>query len=111
MSSLGDHGPVCLAGRLSHLRRLCLLAEYARVVFLDTTISDVINKAIWEEWSTSEPNTEDILFAEYDSTGPGVEDADRPSFVTILTASEAAAYTISNVLGSDYTDWVDTSYL
>lgn len=85
--------------------------DYARVVFLDTSIDSVINNAIWEQWSTSTSNTDHILFAEYDSTGPGVSDADRPSFATLLTSTEAAEYSIGDVLGSDYSDWVDTSYL
>ena len=37
--------------------------------------------------------------------------ADRPPFATILNESEAVQYTISNTLGNDYADWVDTDYL
>lgn len=57
------------------------------------------------------PNTDHILFAEYNSTGPGVSGASRPSFSTILTSSQASAYTISSTVGSDYASWVDTTYL
>ncbi|KAI5124666.1 hypothetical protein M0805_004274 [Coniferiporia weirii] len=86
-------------------------ADYARVVFLNTVIGSQLNKAVWSQWSTSEPNTDHILFAEYNSTGPGVVDAVRPSFATILTSNEASDYTISTTVGSDYADWVDTDYL
>ncbi|KAJ5723881.1 hypothetical protein N7488_001916 [Penicillium malachiteum] len=81
-------------------------SEYARVVFQNTYLSDVINSAGWEEWSTSEPNTEDVLFGEYDNSGDGAEGT-RASFATTLSA----AMTISDILGSDYEDWVDTSYI
>ena len=70
-----------------------------------------LNKAIWSEWSSSNPMTDHILFAEYQSTGPGVSGASRPSFATILTQSEADQYTIASTVGSDYSSWVDTSYL
>lgn len=37
-------------------------SEYARVVFQSTSMTDVINSAGWSEWSTTEPNTEDVYF-------------------------------------------------
>ncbi|KAJ5126651.1 hypothetical protein N7448_007430 [Penicillium atrosanguineum] len=80
--------------------------EYARVVFQKTTLSDAINSAGWIEWSTSEPNTEDVLFGEYDNSGDGSEGT-RASFAEKLTS----AIKITTILGSDYEDWVDTSYL
>ncbi|OKL57862.1 Pectinesterase [Talaromyces atroroseus] len=80
--------------------------EYARVVFQYTSMTDVINSAGWIEWSSSEPNTEDVLFGEYDNTGAGSEGT-RASFATTLSAP----IEISTILGDDYADWVDTSYL
>ncbi|PAV22414.1 carbohydrate esterase family 8 [Pyrrhoderma noxium] len=85
--------------------------DYAKVVFKNTVINTELNKAIWSEWSSSNPMTDHILFAEYQSTGPGVSGASRPSFATILTQSEADQYTIASTVGSDYSSWVDTSYL
>ncbi|KAJ5948790.1 hypothetical protein N7454_002097 [Penicillium verhagenii] len=79
---------------------------YARVVFQKTVLSDVINSAGWEKWSTSEPNTADVLFGEYDNSGDGSEGT-RASFAEKLSA----AVTITSILGSSYEDWVDTSYL
>ncbi|KAJ5100460.1 hypothetical protein N7456_006512 [Penicillium angulare] len=81
-------------------------SEYARVVFQNTVLSDVINSAGWVEWSSSEPNTEDVLFGEYDNSGDGAEGT-RASFAETLSA----AVTIESILGSDYEDWVDTSYI
>ncbi|KAF3760479.1 family 8 carbohydrate esterase [Cryphonectria parasitica EP155] len=83
-------------------------SEYARVVFQDTTMSDVINSAGWAEWSSSEPNTEDVLFGEYDNTGDGAEGT-RASFATKLSA----AVSIETILGDDYTSagYYDASYM
>ncbi|CAK4032051.1 carbohydrate esterase family 8 [Lecanosticta acicola] len=82
--------------------------DYARVVFQDTSMTDVINSAGWAEWSTSEPNTDHVTFAEYGNTGAGSKGT-RASFATTL--SEPVA--ISDVLGSNYTSasWVDTAYM
>jgi pectinesterase len=80
-------------------------SEYARVCFQETSLSSIINSAGWTEWSTSEPNTADVTFQEYDNTGTGASGT-RASFSTKLSS----AITISTILGSDYTNWVDTSY-
>ncbi|MCJ1369670.1 Pectinesterase 1 [Loxospora ochrophaea] len=83
-------------------------AEYARVVFQDTSMTDVIDAAGWHIWSTSEPNTADVLFGEYGNTGAGSEGT-RASFASKLSGPVG----ISTVLGSGYSSasWVDTSYL
>ncbi|KUJ18180.1 carbohydrate esterase family 8 protein [Mollisia scopiformis] len=81
-------------------------SEYARVCFQDTVLSNIINSAGWEEWSSSEPNTEDVTFEEYGNTGDGASGT-RASFSTKLSS----ALSISTILGSGYADWVDTSYL
>jgi len=81
-------------------------SEYARVCFQNTVLSDIINSAGWEIWSTSTPNTADVTFEEYGNTGAGASGT-RASFSTILSS----AISISTILGSSYTSWVDTSYL
>ncbi|KAK0442721.1 carbohydrate esterase family 8 protein [Desarmillaria tabescens] len=82
--------------------------EYARVVYTSCSLGNLINSAGWEEWSSSEPNTDHVTFAEYGSTGSGASGT-RASFATTLTST--SGYTISDVLGSDYADWVDSDYL
>jgi pectinesterase len=37
-------------------------SEYARVCFQNTVLSGIISGAGWEEWSSSEPNTEYVTF-------------------------------------------------
>ena len=81
-------------------------AEYARVVFQDTSMTNVINSAGWIEWSTSSPNTEDVTFEEYGNTGVGASGT-RAGFSQKLSSPIC----ITTVLGSGYTSWVDTSYL
>lgn len=62
--------------------------EYARVTFQYTSMSSVINSAGWSEWSSSEPNTEDVSFTEYDNSGTGSEGT-RASFSSKLSAAVA----------------------
>jgi len=81
-------------------------SEYARVVFQETSLSAIINSAGWEVWSTSEANTEYVTFEEYDNTGTGASGT-RASFSSKLSS----ALSISTILGSTYTSWVDTTYL
>ncbi|CAN8105999.1 unnamed protein product [Discula destructiva] len=82
--------------------------EYARVVFQYTTMTNVINSAGWIEWSSSTPNTEDVLFGEYQNAGAGVSSA-RASFAETLTS----AVSINTILGSSYTSaaYYDATYM
>ncbi|KAJ7490673.1 pectin lyase fold/virulence factor [Mycena latifolia] len=84
--------------------------DFARVVFKNTYLTAPLNKTIWSIWNPGDERIDDILFAEYDSFGPGVVHANRPNFSTILTRPEAAQYTLSSAL-PNYRDWVDTEYL
>jgi pectinesterase len=81
-------------------------SEYARVCFQNTVLGSIINSAGWEVWSSSTPNTEDVTFQEYGNIGAGASGT-RASFSTELSS----AISISTILGSTYTNWVDTSYL
>lgn len=69
-------------------------------------MTDVVNPAGWSEWSTTEANTENVTFAEYGNTGAGAKGT-RASFAEKF--SEPVS--ISTILGSDWTQWVDTSYV
>lgn len=69
-------------------------------------MTDVINSAGWEEWSSSDPRTSDVYLGEYDNSGDGASGT-RASFATDLTSPVE----ISSILGSDYAEWVDTEYV
>ncbi|KAK0470932.1 pectin lyase fold/virulence factor [Armillaria novae-zelandiae] len=82
--------------------------DYARVVYTSCSLGNLINSAGWEQWSSSSPNTDHVTFAEYESIGSGASGT-RASFATTLTST--SGYTISDVLGSDYAEWVNSDYL
>lgn len=80
--------------------------DYARVVFQRTAMSDIVNSAGWEEWSSSDPLTDNVTFEEYDNSGDGSEGT-RASF----SSTADSAVTIDTILGDDYADWVDADYI
>ncbi|KAJ7655432.1 pectinesterase [Mycena rosella] len=84
---------------------------YSWVIFKNTVITAPMNKALWSVWSTDDPQTDNILFAEFNTTGTGSSGASRPSFATVLTATEASSFSISSAVGSDFASWVDAAYI
>ncbi|THU90141.1 pectin lyase-like protein [Dendrothele bispora CBS 962.96] len=82
--------------------------SWASVAFVNTNLDSLINSAGWEEWSASMPNTEDVEFVEVNNSGPGSEGA-RPSFAQQLDSD--AGFTAADVLGDDWTSWVDQQYV
>lgn len=86
--------------------------SFARVVFQNTYLSDVIQPAGWSVWSTvSDPNTENVTFAEYNNYGEGsvLDEAPRATFSEQLDEPVV----IESVLGAEYQHewWVDMSYM
>lgn len=75
--------------------------DYAKVVFLNCRMEDVINPAGWHNWG--KPNREKTAFyGEYQCTGPGAESKNRVSWSHQLTQQEAADLTRQNVVsGAD----------
>ncbi|KAH9480341.1 Pectinesterase [Psilocybe cubensis] len=86
-------------------------ADFAKVIFKNTVITAPLNKALWSIWNTGDERTDNVTFLDYNSTGSGISGASRAPFSSQLTSSQAAAYTISSAVGSDFATWVDTSYL
>ncbi|KAF7357367.1 Carbohydrate esterase family 8 protein [Mycena sanguinolenta] len=82
--------------------------EFARVVYTSTSMAAHINPAGWSIWSTATPNTADVFYAEFDSTGPGAAGT-RASFSEKLTSN--TGFMAADILGSDWTTWVDQSYV
>ena len=81
-------------------------SQYARVVVQNTVLGSIINAAGWEVWSSSDARTGSVTFEEYGNTGTGASGT-RASFSSKLSS----AVTISSVLGSSYTSWVDAAYV
>ncbi|KAJ7032063.1 pectinesterase [Mycena alexandri] len=86
-------------------------SDFAKVIFKNTVITAPMNKALWSIWSTSAPQTDNVLFADFNTSGSGASGAVRPSFATALTATQAATYSISSAVGSDFATWVDAAYI
>jgi pectinesterase len=80
--------------------------NYARVVFQSTSMTNVVNAAGWTKWNTGDERTDKVEFGEYANSGDGSKGT-RASFSKKL----GAAVSISTVLGSDYKNWVDATYL
>lgn len=77
--------------------------DYARVVFQNSDLGNVINPVGWQAWSSTQ-DTSHVFFAEYNNANPAWSSS-RVSFATKLTAPIA----ISTILSS--TSWIDSGYL
>ncbi|PQE06125.1 carbohydrate esterase family 8 protein [Rutstroemia sp. NJR-2017a BBW] len=76
--------------------------DYARVVFQNSNLGNVITAAGWQPWNSAQ-DTSNVYFAEYANTnGAGT----RVSFAKALSS----AVGISTIL-SNYASWVDSAYL
>lgn len=72
--------------------------DYAQTVFLNCRMSKVVKPEGWHNWS--KPNAEKTAFyAEYHSTGAGANPQARVAWSKQLTDSEAAKYSLQQVLG------------
>ena len=79
--------------------------DYARVAFQSTSMTSVINAAGFTQWNTGDARTDHVTFQEYANSGAGA--AGTRKYETALSGP----ISISTILGSSYTSWVDTSYL
>ncbi|KJA26945.1 carbohydrate esterase family 8 protein [Hypholoma sublateritium FD-334 SS-4] len=85
--------------------------DFAKVVFKNTIVTTPLNTALWSIWNTGDPRTHEVFLADFNTTGSGVTGVSRANFSTLLSATQAASYSIASAVGSDYTTWVDTAYL
>ena len=76
---------------------------YAAVVFLNSEMSDAIKPAGWDNWGNTD-NEKTVRYAEYANTGEGADKFGRVDWVSYLTETEAAGYTITNVFKTTYTE-------
>ncbi|EKG18008.1 Pectinesterase catalytic [Macrophomina phaseolina MS6] len=80
-------------------------SSYSIAVYMNSFIDKHISPAGWAVWQTSNPQTDNVLFGEFNNTGPGSWSSSRASFATNLTESQADAYKLSTWIGS--TSWLD----
>lgn len=82
-------------------------SQYSIAVYMNSYIDKHIKDAGWSVWSTSSPQTSNVMFGEYNNIGPGSWHASsqRASFATNLTSDQAAAYQLGAWIGD--TTWLD----
>ncbi|KAI4719704.1 pectin lyase-like protein [Aureobasidium sp. EXF-10727] len=81
-------------------------SNYSTVVYKNSYLDKHINAAGWQVWQTGNPQTSNVVFGEYNNTGPGawVSGTARVSFATNMTDDQVAGYSLST--------WVaDTSFI
>ncbi|KAK5133832.1 hypothetical protein LTR08_007262 [Meristemomyces frigidus] len=86
-------------------------SNFSIAVYMNSYIDSQINSAGWSVWSTSSPQTDGVLFGEYNNSGPSSWQAStqRASFATNLTQAQAESYSLSTWMGD--TTWLDmTAY-
>ncbi|NJB87293.1 pectinesterase [Lewinella marina] len=72
---------------------------YARTVFLDCQLGEVVHPAGWDNWRSPEKE-KTAYYAEYGSHGPGARPAERVDWAHQLTPEEAEHYrSLENLLG------------
>jgi pectinesterase len=77
---------------------------YAAVVFLDTSMSDIVRPEGWHNWDRPE-RERTTRYGEFGTTGSGARSARRVSWARALSAADAAKVTVGSVLaGTDRWD-------
>lgn len=71
---------------------------YASVTYLNCEMSDVVRPAGWNDWNKPEAHAT-ARYAEFNSTGDGANQTNRPSWTKQLTPNEARKITVEKVLG------------
>lgn len=82
-------------------------SQYSIAVYKNSFLDSHISSAGWQVWQTSNPQTSNVLFGEYNNWGPGAwtSSSSRVAFATNLTDSQAAKYDLGSVFSS--TSWID----
>ena len=76
----------------------------AKTVFINTDMGPHIVPAGWNNWNNPE-NEKTVLYAEYNSKGPGANAAGRVKWSKQLTAKEAKKYMLENIFAGKVS-WV-----
>jgi len=71
---------------------------YASVLFLNTSMSEVVRPAGWHNWNFPE-REKTVRYAEFNSSGPGANPGRRVAWAHSLTKNEAKRITLEKVLG------------
>jgi hypothetical protein len=82
-------------------------SNYSTVVYKNSYLDKHINPDGWTIWTTGSPQTSNVVFGEFNNTGPGSwqTGSTRPSYATKMTLEEVAPYSLSNWIGN--TSFID----
>lgn len=72
---------------------------WCKTVFLHTTMGIHIVREGWNNWNNAD-NEKTVLYAEYQSAGPGAQSDQRVKWSRQLTAREARQYTLKNIFAN-----------
>ncbi|EAW13704.1 putative pectin methylesterase [Aspergillus clavatus NRRL 1] len=97
--------PAMGAGSMSSLSLGRPWNALARVAFVGSYLDSSITAAGWDTWLSSSPNTDGVVFGEYQNSGPGAWNANRASFATQLDDAAVAQFQLASFFGS--TSWID----
>lgn len=78
--------------------------NYAKTVFINSELDAKIRPEGWHNWNRPEAEST-VLYAEYNSTGPGGNGAKRVGWSKQLSDQEAKLYTLSNIF-SQNSSWM-----
>jgi pectinesterase len=70
---------------------------YAMTLFMNCYLPEGISPAGWNNWGKPE-NEQTARYMEYNNSGTGADTSQRVKWAKILTAKEAAVYTLENVM-------------
>lgn len=76
---------------------------YAATSFIECSISSCIKGAGWDNWGDV-ANESTARYSEYNNTGSGAASTSRVKWARQLTSAQAAQFTLTNVLGTTYTN-------
>jgi pectinesterase len=77
---------------------------YAKTVFINCAMGKQIKAEGWENWSKPEAE-KNIFYAEYNCKGEGFQPGKRVFWSHQLSKTEAAKYSIENILKDDVSNW------
>lgn len=79
----------------------------SRVAYVDCYLDSMIKPAGWNQWSTSAPQTNGVLYGEYHNYGPGSNICARASYSEQLSDSDVVQFQLGNFFAS--TGFIDFS--
>ncbi|KAJ5909225.1 pectin lyase-like protein [Penicillium taxi] len=81
------------------------MADYSRVIYMNSYLDGHLNAAGWTKWSPDAPHTKHVTFGEYNNSGPGQSSGSRSNFSTQLVEDQLGPFSLSNWIGD--TSWLD----